>query len=297
MNQDAEVVELIATLHAAEQRLEELTSGEVDSIMDPDGRSFLLRHAQDQLRHSEAAKRILILQLESANEELETIGNSISHDLRVPLRHMQCFVELLQQKKDPAFTEENLRYLATISRSVKQMGDLIDNLLTYSRAGRAEIQKTDVDLGLLVKDTVSDFQEETTRRGIAWHIHPLPTVRADAALLRMALVNLISNAVKFTGTRSEPSIEIGCVASGSDETVIYIRDNGAGFDQKQAGKLFGMFQRLHPESEFEGTGIGLANVQRIVQRHGGRTWAEGTVDGGATFFFTIALAAGGRSPS
>ena len=157
-----------------------------------------------------------------------------------------------------------------------------------SRAiGRAEMQKTDVNLDELVRETLSDFQAETKERKIVWKIHPLPAVRADRALLRMVLVNLISNAVKFTGARAEAKIEIGCAPGGNGETVIFIRDNGAGFDPKYADKLFGVFQRLHSQDEFEGTGIGLANVQRIIQRHGGRVWAEGVVDGGATFYFSI----------
>jgi light-regulated signal transduction histidine kinase (bacteriophytochrome) len=138
-----------------------------------------------------------------------------------------------------------------------------------------------------VQDTLTDFQAETKARNIAWEIHPLPAVRADRALLRMVLVNLMANAVKFTGGRAEAKIEIGCAPSENGETVIFIRDNGAGFDPIYAGKLFGVFQRLHSHSEFEGTGIGLANVQRIIFRHGGRTWADGAVDGGATFYFSL----------
>jgi light-regulated signal transduction histidine kinase (bacteriophytochrome) len=168
------------------------------------------------------------------------------------------------------------------------MGNLIDDLLAFSRVGRAELQKTEVNLDELVRETLGDFQAETKERNIVWEIHPLPSVRADRALLRMVLVNLISNAVKFTGNRAEAKIEIGCAPDGGNgETVIFIRDNGAGFDPKYADKLFGVFQRLHSQDEFEGTGIGLANVQRIIHRHGGRVWAEGVVDGGATFYFSI----------
>jgi light-regulated signal transduction histidine kinase (bacteriophytochrome) len=134
---------------------------------------------------------------------------------------------------------------------------------------------------------MGDFQAGTAERNIAWEIHPLPSVWADRALLRLALVNLISNAVKFTGARADAKIEIGCAPSDGGETVIFVRDNGAGFDPQYAHKLFGVFQRLHSQDEFEGTGVGLANVQRIIHRHGGRTWAEGVVDGGATFYFSI----------
>jgi light-regulated signal transduction histidine kinase (bacteriophytochrome) len=150
------------------------------------------------------------------------------------------------------------------------------------------MQKTEVNLDELVRETLGDFQAETKRAEHRVEIHPLPAVRADRALLRLVLVNLISNAVKFTGNRAEAKIEIGCAPGGDGgETVIFIRDNGAGFDPRYAGKLFGVFQRLHSQDEFEGTGIGLANVQRIIQRHGGRVWAEGVVDGGATFYFSI----------
>jgi signal transduction histidine kinase len=226
-------------------------------------------------------------QLKSVNDELETFSYSVSHDLRAPLRHVLGFVELLQQDAGPSLSERNLRHLTTISKSANRMGDLIDDLLEFSRVGRAELQKTDVNLDGLVRETLDDFQAETKERNIAWTIHPLPPVRADRALLRMVLVNLISNAVKFTGARAEAKIEIDCAPDASGETVIFIRDNGAGFDPKYAEKLFGVFQRLHSQAEFEGTGIGLANVQRIVHRHGGRIWAEGAVDGGATFYFSI----------
>ena len=194
---------------------------------------------------------------------------------------------LISQGGGPSLSEKNLGHLTTISQAAKRMGNLIDDLLAFSRVGRAEMQKTDVNLDQLVRETLGDFQAETKERNIVWKIHPLPPVQADRALLRMVLVNLISNAVKFTGACTEAKIEIGCAPSGDDETVIFIRDNGAGFDPKYTGKLFGVFQRLHSQNEFEGTGIGLANVQRIIHRHGGRTWAEGVVDGGATFYFSI----------
>jgi signal transduction histidine kinase len=168
------------------------------------------------------------------------------------------------------------------------------------------VEKADFNLDKLVRETLGDFQAETKGRDIVWNIHPLPVVWADRALLRLVLVNLISNAVKFTSHRAQARIEIGVMEKGSDggaastqnsdapmlqdsdgETVIFVRDNGAGFDPRYVGKLFGVFQRLHSQGEFEGTGIGLANVQRIIHRHGGRTWAEGVVDGGATFYFSI----------
>ena len=225
--------------------------------------------------------------LEAANKELESFSYSVSHDLRAPLRHVLGFVELLQKDAGPSLTEKSLRHLKTISQSTKQMGDLIDDLLAFSRCRRSEMKQTEVNLDQLLQDTLSDFQVETKERNISWEIGPLPAVRADRALLRMVLVNLISNAVKFTGGRAQAKIEIGCAPSSSGETSIFIRDNGAGFDQRYAGKLFGVFERLHRHDEFEGTGIGLANVQRIIHRHGGTTWAEGVVDVGATFYFSL----------
>jgi light-regulated signal transduction histidine kinase (bacteriophytochrome) len=196
-------------------------------------------------------------------------------------------VELLQRDAGPSLSEKSLRHLKTISQSAKRMGDLIDDLLDFSRIGESEMEKTEVNLDELIRETLGDFQTETKGRNLVWTIHPLPAVWADIALLRLVLVNLISNALKFTGGRTEATIEISCALSGSAETVIFIRDNGAGFDPKYTEKLFGVFQRLHSQDEFEGTGIGLANVQRIIRRHGGRTWAEGVVDAGATFYFSI----------
>jgi light-regulated signal transduction histidine kinase (bacteriophytochrome) len=287
MNTSAEVAALITTLHDAERRLEELTAGEVDSIMDHDGRTLLLRHAQDQLRHSEAANQALILELKSANEALEAFGASASHDLRSPLSHIMGFAQLLRDRVGPSLSARDLDYLTTILRAGLQMENLIDDLLRFSRTARTELRKTDVDTERLVKDALGDFQSQTAARNIVWQIHPLPTVPADRALLRMVLVNLLSNAVKFTGTRTEPRIEIGWAPGDGPETVIFVRDNGAGFDPQYADRLFGAFQRLHSQTEFEGTGIGLHTVQRIINRHGGRIWAEGAVDGGATFYFSI----------
>jgi PAS domain S-box-containing protein len=226
-------------------------------------------------------------QLQMANEELQSFSYSVSHDLRAPLRHILGFVALLQKEATPSLSENSVGRLTTIAQAAQRMGNLIDDLLAFSRIGRAELQKSDVELDELVRQTLGDFQAETKERQIAWEIHPLPFVRADRALLRMVLVNLISNAVKFTGARAQPKIEIGCAPDEAGEKVIFIRDNGAGFDEEYADKLFGVFQRLHSQAEFEGTGIGLANVQRIIKRHGGRTWAQGVVDGGATFYFSL----------
>ncbi len=249
-------------------------------------------------------------QLKSANEELEAFSYSVSHDLRAPLRHVVGFVQLLRKEAGPSLSEKSLRHLETISASANRMGALIDDLLTFSRVGRTAMQKTEFSLNELVKETLGDFQLEIKGRNIAWEIHPLPSVLADRALLRLALVNLIANAIKFTSHRTAAKIEIGCLESDAARAApadtqttgapdassatcpqsfdtIFIRDNGAGFDPQYTEKLFGVFQRLHSQSEFEGTGIGLANVHSIIHRHGGRVWAEGAVDDGATFYFTI----------
>jgi PAS domain S-box-containing protein len=226
-------------------------------------------------------------QLQAANKEMEAFSYSVSHDLRAPLRQVMGFIELLQKEAGTSLSKQSLQHLTTIFQAAKRMGKLIDDLLAFSRIGRAKLQTTSFNLDQLVQETLKDFQVETTERNIEWKICPLPAIKADRALLRMVLVNLISNAVKFTGGCATPKIEIGRASDVNGEPVIFIRDNGAGFDPKYTDKLFGVFQRLHSREEFEGTGIGLANVQRIIQRHGGRVWAEGAVDSGATFYFTI----------
>jgi PAS domain S-box-containing protein len=226
-------------------------------------------------------------QLQAANEELGAFSYSVSHDLRAPLRHVMGFADLLRNEAGASLSHKGLSHLRSISEAAERMGDLIDDLLAFSRAGRVGLQKREINLDELVGETLKEFQAETKGRRIDWQIHPLPAVWADPDLLRQVLANLISNAVKFTGARARAKIEIGCTPDANGKTAIFIRDNGAGFDPRYAHKLFGVFQRLHSAVEFEGTGIGLANVQRIICRHGGRAWAEGVVDGGATFYFSI----------
>jgi PAS domain S-box-containing protein len=226
-------------------------------------------------------------ELRAANEELDAFAYSVSHDLRAPLRHIDGFVELLQKGMSTILDDQSRHYMAVISDAAKRMGKLIDDLLSFSRMGRCEISKMRVDLADLVQEVIRDFAPETKGRSIVWHIGRLPAVTGDLDMLRIVLVNLISNALKFTRLRKEAVVEIGCAPGPATEAVVFVRDNGAGFDMDYGAKLFGVFQRLHGAEEFEGTGIGLANVRRIVSRHGGRTWAEGKIDRGATFYFSL----------
>ncbi len=226
------------------------------------------------------------VELEAANNELEAFAYSVSHDLRAPLRHIDGFLQLLQQQMDGALDERSQHYIDTISDSADRMGQLIDDLLSFSRMGRNELSKRPVDLNEIVQVIIQEFEQETEGRIIHWHIADLPTVTCDRAMLRLVLVNLLSNALKFTRECTPAIIEIGCHRD-EKETILFIRDNGVGFDMAYIDKLFGVFQRLHHVDEFEGTGIGLANVRRIINRHGGCTWAEGQVDQGATFYFSL----------
>ena len=199
---------------------------------------------------------------------------------------MVGFTELLQKNVSSMLDEKSLRYMKTILESAKRMGALIDDLLAFSRIARAETRQQPVSLEELVKEVLPDLQRETEGRAIAWNIGALPDTFGDRPMLRLVLVNLIANALKFTRTRPRAEIEIGSLEK-NDAVVVFVRDNGVGFDMKYAHKLFGVFQRLHQSGTFEGTGIGLATVQRIIHRHGGSVWAEGVVDGGATFFFSL----------
>jgi len=226
-------------------------------------------------------------QLEAANKELEAFSYSVSHDLRAPLRHIGGFVEILRDEALPALNGKGRQHLEVIAESARQMGRLIDNLLDFSRMGRVAMKKTQVNMDELIKEVVKEVRRETEGREIEWEIDPLPTVSGDRSMLRQVWVNLISNAVKYTRPKERASIRIRCPKSLAQEWQFSVQDNGAGFDMKYANKLFGVFQRLHVADEFEGTGIGLANVRRIVHRHGGRTWAEGKLNEGATFYFTL----------
>jgi signal transduction histidine kinase len=251
---------------------------------------FLIHHDVTERRRvaTELQSRGELLQ--AANKELEAFSYSVSHDLRAPLRHIDGYAALLSKAAGETLNDKARRYLQTISDSAKQMGQLIDDLLVFSRMGRQDMLRTTVNVDQLVKTVLHDSRLDLQGRTISWTMHPLPPVLGDPAMLRQVFVNLISNALKFTATRPEAKIEIGANKRNPGEVEIFVRDNGVGFDMQYVNKLFGVFQRLHRNDEFEGTGIGLANVRRIIHRHGGRTWAEGAPDQGATFYFSLPLA-------
>jgi signal transduction histidine kinase len=239
--------------------------------------------------HTELEERVRqrTEELDLAYKDLEAFSYSVSHDLRAPLRHVTGFSTLLKQHVAGSLDERGRRYLDTLIAAASRMGRLIDDLLAFSRMGRASLSPRRVDLAQLVREAQAEIAPETTAREIVWDVHTLPSVYADPALLRPVMVNLLSNAVKYSSTRPVARIEIGSSRSETGEAVVFVRDNGVGFDMKYADKLFGVFQRLHSSDEFGGTGIGLANVKRIISRHGGRTWAHGVVNQGATFYFSL----------
>jgi light-regulated signal transduction histidine kinase (bacteriophytochrome) len=207
--------------------------------------------------------------------------------LRAPLRHLVGYSELLQKQASSSLDDKSRRYLQTILESGKRMGNLIDDLLAFSRIGRTESRTTEVDLQQLINEVVSEIVQQRKGQDISWKIGALPVCYGDRSLLKLVVRNLLSNAAKFSSARHPAKIEIGSVDGNTNTTEIFVRDNGAGFDMQYANKLFGVFQRLHRADEFEGTGIGLATVQRIVHRHGGMVRAEGAVDQGATFYFSL----------
>jgi len=225
-------------------------------------------------------------QLEASNKELEAFTYSVSHDLRAPLRHISGFVSLLVEKYEELLPETGKHYIETILDSTRQMGTLIDDLLQFSRTGRQEMKEQNLDMNLVFNEGLASLVQETNGRDIQWKIADLPAVYGDHALLRIVWVNLLSNAIKFTRNKPRAVIQVG-VYEEENETVFFICDNGAGFDMHYSHKLFGVFQRLHSTKVFEGTGIGLANVHRIVTKHNGRIWADAQPGEGATFYFSI----------
>jgi PAS domain S-box-containing protein len=225
-------------------------------------------------------------QLETANRELEAFSYSVSHDLRAPLRAIDGFSQAVLEDFGPKLPDEGRRYLQTIRYSAQQMGALIDDLLAFARLNRQEMNKRPIDTGRLVRSTLDELGFPWPNRSVEVRIGDLPASSGDPVLLKQVWMNLLSNALKYTGKREKAALEIGCMKTDEADT-FFVRDNGTGFDMRYANKLFGVFQRLHRVEDYEGTGVGLAIVQRIVHRHGGRVWAEAAVDRGATFYFTL----------
>jgi signal transduction histidine kinase len=226
-------------------------------------------------------------QLAESMKELESFAYSVSHDLRAPLRHIDGFLTLLSNKSYATLDDSAKHCIDRTLEGSRRMGVLIDDLLQFSRIGRAEIHKMPVDLNAVIQDVLIELEPEIRNRNIDWQLTPLPTVAADKAMLLQVIENLVGNALKFTRGREPAKIEIGFQSGLNGEPVFFVRDNGAGFDMRYYNKLFQVFQRLHGEQEFEGTGIGLAISRSVVERHGGRIWAESSVGEGATFFFSL----------
>lgn len=245
------------------------------------------KEAEQALQAVNAQLKRRTQELEAAHAEAEAFSYSVSHDLRAPLRHVSGFAQMLENHLGEKCDEKTRHYVSTISGSAEQMGVLIDELLTFSRIGRSDMKYASVSLALLVNDVIEALRLEVGGRQVAFEVGALPTVQADRALLKQVMLNLLGNAVKYTRNEDRAVVTIGTVGEVNGEVTVFVRDNGAGFDPRFAGKLFGVFQRLHSSADFEGNGVGLATVKRIVQRHGGRVWAEGRPGDGATFYFSL----------
>ncbi len=253
-------------------------------------KELLFQHEEKKKR---AAELVLInheltiaeTRLKEVNEELEAFTYSVAHDLRAPLRAVNSYAKILEEDYGEAIDSDGKQVLQRIQHNAAKMGSLIDELLAFSRLGRKELNKSEIDMNNLVQSVVDDYKRATTHHATI-QIGPLPNVNADPTLLYQVLLNLLSNAIKYSAKKEHPLIEIG-TEEQDNKTVFIIKDNGAGFDMRFANKLFGVFQRLHSEKEFEGNGVGLAIVQRIIFKHGGHVWAEGKENEGAIFYFTL----------
>jgi light-regulated signal transduction histidine kinase (bacteriophytochrome) len=227
------------------------------------------------------------VELEAANKELDGFASSVAHDLNAPVRHIGAFARMLEEEARPTLNPESCECLRGLIESTERLRRLIADLLHFSRLGHTELKLETVDLNQALAAARANLQQETAARRIHWKISALPSVQGDTSLLEQVFCNLLSNALKYTSRRPLAEIAIGSRPGAEGEHVIFVHDNGVGFDMAHVHKLYGVFQRLHSTRDFEGIGMGLANVRRIIARFGGKTWAEGEEDKGATFYFTL----------
>ena len=272
--------ELVGSVHVARDVTELKRAAEV--LREREER----RKAEQQIRQLNEQLERRVKELATANAELEAFSYSVSHDLRAPLRQVAGFAGLLQEAAATQLDAQSAEYLPLIQKAIKRMGQLIDDLLAFSRMGRTELKQSTVSFHNLVEQARHTLESAAGDRDIDWKIDPLPTVQGDPSLLRQVMTNLLDNALKFTRRCPRAHIHVGCVSSPT-EHIFFVRDNGVGFDPRYMDKLFGVFQRLHKAGEFEGTGIGLASVRRIIQRHGGRTWGESALGQGTSIYFSL----------
>jgi signal transduction histidine kinase len=281
----------LVLVHYSRRHLVDLVSRHRAALSDARRQAKAAAESAEDVRalNAELEQRVLdrTAALEAANAELEAFSYSVSHDLRAPLRHVAGFAQMLSRTGAPKLDAKERHYLETIVSSAEQAGRLIDDLLSFARMTRADLQWARVDTGALAREAQAEVSSEAAGRAVRWSLGSLPEVRGDREMLRQVFVNLFSNALKYTRGRTPAEIEVGSASRDDGAFVFFVRDNGVGFDMRYASKLFGVFQRLHRADEFEGTGIGLANVRRIVLRHGGAVWAEAEPGHGATFFFSL----------
>lgn len=284
---------LLEDFDAEKKRLEDVQRATVNILEDFDSEKARSEQSQrallNILEDMDAEKRKVAevnQQLETVNEELEAFSYSVSHDLRAPLRHIDGFSKLLVERHATGLPEEAREYVSLIRESTREMGQLVDDLLNLARVGRKELNLQVTGLHSVVDEVVAELKPLVTERTIDWKLQRLPFVECDPGLIKQVFANLLSNAVKFTRPRERAVIEVGAM-DRDGQSAIFVRDNGVGFSMKHADKLFRVFQRLHRQEDFEGTGVGLATIQRIIHKHGGRVWAEAELNQGATFYFTL----------